>query len=48
MVMDIPTLEEQEHIAELLSTFDLHIKRAIRNLDILLVTKKALLQQLFI
>ena len=48
MVMDIPTLEEQEHIEELLSTFDLHIKRAIRNLDILLVTKKALLQQLFI
>ena len=48
MVVDIPTLGEQEHIADMLSTFDLHIKREIHNLNILLVMKKSLLQQLFI
>lgn len=48
MVIDIPTLEEQDHIADMLSTFDLRIKHEICNLGNLLITKKALLQQLFI
>ena len=48
MVIDIPTLEEQDHIADMLSIFDLRIKHEICNLGNLLITKKAFLQQLFI
>ena len=48
MVIDIPTLEEQDHIADMVSIFDLRIKHEICNLGNLLITKKAFLQQLFI
>ena len=48
MVLDIPPLEEQKKIADMLTAFDAYIKRAVCELDLFLVMKKALLQQLFI
>ena len=48
MVLDIPPLEEQKKIADMLTAFDSYIKRAVYELDIFLTMKKALLQQLFI
>ena len=48
MVLDIPPLEEQKKIADMLTTFDSYIKRAVCELDLFLAMKKALLQQLFI
>ena len=48
MVLDIPPLEEQEKIANMLTAFDSYIKRAVCELDLFLAIKKALLQQLFI
>ena len=48
MVLDIPPLEEQKKIADMLTAFDAYIKRAVCELDLFLAMKKALLQQLFI
>ena len=48
MGVDIPPLEEQKKIADMLTAFDSYIKRAVYELDIFLTMKKALLQQLFI
>ena len=48
MVLDIPPLEEQKKIADMLTAFDSYIKRAVCELDLFLAMKKALLQQLFI
>ena len=48
MVLDIPPLEEQKKIADMLTAFDSYIKRAVYELDLFLTMKKALLQQLFI
>ena len=48
MVLDIPPLEEQKKIANMLTAFDSYIKRAVCELDLFLAIKKALLQQLFI
>ena len=48
MELNIPPLEEQEYIADLLRNFNLQIKHVIQNLDLLVLTKKAFLQQLFI
>ena len=47
MVLDIPPLEEQKKIADMLTAFDSYIKRAVCELDLFLAMKKALLQQLF-
>nr|WP_269142366.1 restriction endonuclease subunit S [Flavonifractor plautii] len=48
MVLDIPPLEEQKKIADMLTAFDSYIKRAVYELNLFLTMKKALLQQLFI
>ena len=48
MLLDIPPLEEQKKIADMLTAFDAYIKRAVCELDLFLAMKKALLQQLFI
>ena len=48
MVLDIPPLEEQKKIADMLTAFDSYIKRAVYELDLFITMKKALLQQLFI
>ena len=48
MLLDIPPLEEQKKIADMLTAFDTYIKRAVCELDLFLAMKKALLQQLFI
>ena len=48
MRVDIPPLEEQKKIADMLTAFDSYIKRAVYELDIFLTMKKALMQQLFI
>ena len=48
MVLDIPPLEEQKQIADMLTAFDSYIKRAVCELDLFLAMKKSLLQQLFI
>ena len=48
MVLDIPPLEEQKKIADMLTAFDAYIKSAVCELDLFLAMKKALLQQLFI
>ena len=48
MVLDIPPLEEQKKIADMLTAFDSYIKRAVCELDLFLAMKKSLLQQLFI
>ena len=48
MVLDIPALEEQKKIADMLTAFDSYIKRAVYELNLFLTMKKALLQQIFI
>ena len=48
MVLDIPLLDEQKKIADILTAFDSYIKKAVCELDLFLAMKKALLQQLFI
>ena len=48
MLLDIPPLEEQKKIADMLTAFDAYIKRAVCELDLFLAMKKALLHQLFI
>lgn len=48
MVLDIPPLEEQKKIADMLTAFDSYIKRAVYELNLFLTMKKALLQQIFI
>ena len=48
MVLDIPPLEEQKKIADMLTAFDSYIKRAVYELNLFLTMKKALLLQLFI
>ena len=48
MLLDIPPLEEQKKIADMLTAFDTYIKRVVCELDLFLAMKKALLQQLFI
>ena len=48
MLLDIPPLEEQKKIADMLTAFDAYIKSAVCELDLFLAMKKALLQQLFI
>ena len=48
MVLDIPSLEEQKHIATMLSTFDVRLKAEIKTLNKMQFIKNGLLQQLFI
>lgn len=48
MELDIPPLEEQKHIADMLGSFDFQIKHTIHSLDLLNLIKKAFMQQLFI
>lgn len=46
--IDIPLDEEQVHIASLLSSFDMHLRREIDKENCLNTLKSALLQQLFV
>lgn len=48
MEVDIPTDEEQEYLADILSAFDYTLHCEIQQLDALIKYKRALLQQLFI
>ena len=48
MEIDIPTMEEQYHIAKMLSAFDSRHRQEVQKLDNLSKVRKALLQYLFI
>ena len=48
MEIDIPPLDEQDHIAKMLSAFDKHLRHEMLKLDALVKERSALLQQLFI
>ena len=48
MEIDIPPMEEQYHIAKMLSAFDNRLRREVQKLDNLSKVRKALLQYLFI
>ena len=48
MEIDIPTMEEQYHIAKMLSAFDSRLRQEVQKLDNLSKVRKALLQYLFI
>ena len=48
MEIDLPHLDEQDHIARMLSAFDQHLRHETNKLDTLVKERSSLLQQLFI